>query len=90
MEDLSTLKDSLVQYIMQTEDRHCLMELFERVDSAQRSKRIGKIALEISKELDCSDSMAEYIGQWHEEIYKIISKSITYEGVKVSPEKEIR
>ena len=79
MKDLNTLKSSLVQYIMQTEDRQSLMELSEKVDEIQRFNRVRNIVSQISKskELACSDTMAEYIGQWHEEIYNIILKHIT-------------
>ena len=88
--DLDTLKDEIMEYVNKSNDHIHLLRLSNDIKSKQRQNRVDKINSEISKITDCSEYTAEFVADHYEEIYKIISKIITYEGVKVSPEKEIR
>ena len=77
MKDLETLKKEVLGYISKTDNYDYLVKLSLHIKSVERYKKVDKITLAISREIDCSESMAEFVADHHEEIYNIISKHIT-------------
>ena len=74
MKELTELKDDIVDYINRNKDYEFLTDLHLYMERTKRMQNLNYIALDISNELKCSDSIAEFIANHHEEIYNIILK----------------